>query len=57
MRIRQIGILGWTRSLLMITTAVAWLAVPAPAAAEGFTDLYLGGAFPHSSPTTIRPSA
>jgi opacity protein-like surface antigen len=45
MRIRRIGILGWTRTLLMIATAVASLAVPAPAAAEWFTDLYLGGAF------------
>jgi opacity protein-like surface antigen len=46
---RRIGIivagLAWTKSLLMLTSALAFLVVASPAAAEWFTDLYIGGAF------------
>ena len=37
--------LGRTRSLLMLTAILACLVVAAPASAEWFADLYLGGAF------------
>ena len=37
--------LGRTRSLLMLTAILACLVVAAPASAEWFGDLYLGGAF------------
>jgi opacity protein-like surface antigen len=42
---RQIGVVEWTKSLLMLTSALTCLAVAAPAAAEWFGDFYLGGAF------------
>ena len=41
----RIGMIGWAKSLLMLTSALASLVVTAPASAEWFTDLYLGGAF------------
>ncbi len=46
---RRIGVvttgLGRTKSLLVVTSALASLVVAAPAAAEWFADFYLGGAF------------
>ena len=42
---RRIGTIGWTKSLLMLTSALAYLVIATPASAEWFTDLYLGGAF------------
>ncbi len=39
------GMIGWAKSLLLLTSALASLVVTTPAAAEWFTDLYLGGAF------------
>ena len=46
---RRIGVvaagLGRTKSLLMLTSALACLGIATPAAAEWFGDLYLGGAF------------
>src|SRR5215467_14735274 len=42
---RRIGTIVWTTSLLMLMSAVACLVMATPAAAEWFTDLYLGGAF------------
>jgi opacity protein-like surface antigen len=58
MRTRQIGVLGWTKSLLMLASAVGWLAVAAPAAAEWFGDFYLGGAFTekHDVDTNADPA-
>ena len=42
---RRISVVEWTKSLLMLTSALTCLAVGAPAAAEWFGDFYLGGAF------------
>ncbi len=41
----RIGIFGWTKSLVLLTSALACSVVAVPASAEWFTDLYLGGAF------------
>ena len=55
---RRIGTIEWTKSLLMLTSALSCLVIATPAAAEWFTDLYLGGAFTEkhdvdtNSPTT-----
>jgi opacity protein-like surface antigen len=45
MFIGRIGAIVWTKSLLMLTSALAYLVITTPASAEWFTDLYLGGAF------------
>jgi opacity protein-like surface antigen len=37
--------LRWTRALPLLTATIACLVIATPAAAEWFTDLYLGGAF------------
>src|SRR5215813_4781317 len=42
---RRNGIIGWTKSVLMLMSALACSIVAAPASAEWFTDLYIGGAF------------
>lgn len=54
---RQIGSARWTKSLLMLTLVLACLAAAAPARAEWFTDLYLGGAFTekHDVDTNAAP--
>jgi hypothetical protein len=45
MQTRQVRLLGWTKSFLMLASVAASLAVATPAYAEWFFDLYLGGAF------------
>jgi opacity protein-like surface antigen len=42
---RHSGVVGRTKSLVMLTSALVCLAVAAPARAEWFADFYLGGAF------------
>ena len=42
---RQSGSAQWTKSLLMLLSVLTCLAMAAPARAEWFADLYLGGAF------------
>ncbi|PYN90686.1 MAG: hypothetical protein DMD87_00595 [Candidatus Rokuibacteriota bacterium] len=42
---RRTDIVGWIKLLMMLTSVLPCLVVATPAAAEWFTDLYLGGAF------------
>ena len=41
----------------IISGLVSWLALAAPASAEWFTDLYLGGAFTQHSDVTVKSAA